>query len=76
MTDDLEIPVAFCTTCDADVPVYIAEFEVSGTNLELVLCPKCESIMSMEDLKVTFYSAQDVEKVTGWRVADAADTNE
>lgn len=73
MSDELEIPVAFCESCDGDVPVYMAELDISGTNIEVVICPKCEVIISHGELKVTFYSAEDVEKVTGWRV-DAAES--
>lgn len=76
MADEVNVPVAFCSNCSEEVPVYLAEFEISGSMMEIVFCPVCESIISMEDTKITYYSPEDVEKVTGWKAQLDAESND
>lgn len=48
------------------------EMVAAGINdMMLIFCPECESILNLDsNVEVKYYSPEELEQVTGWRVAD------
>lgn len=80
MEEELKIPVAFCSGCNDNRPVVINYFQLDkdgevveeGGEIPIVICPDCEVILSYDKgIEVAFYTVEDLEKATGWKVSDA-----
>jgi hypothetical protein len=73
---DFDIPVAYCQECDDLGPVIIEqlglEFGDEGlAEMPIVYCPGCENILNTHgDVEISYYSPDELEKATGWKVAD------
>lgn len=71
---DIEIPVAYCNTCEDRGPVVVKYFDASGresddTYLQVVFCPQCDNLLNMDgDVKLEWFAKEDLEEATGWRV--------
>ena len=72
MAEELEYPVAYCNTCKEKGPVVIESFPGdNGVEFMAVFCPECSSIINVDqEVSLEWYIAEDVAKVTGWRVVD------
>ena len=73
MADELTFPVAYCETCKEAGPVVVQEFPAEELEQEFVAiyCPGCEQVINLiNDVKVEWYSQDEVAKVTGWKVVD------
>ena len=48
------------------------EMVAVGINeMMLIFCPECESILNLDsNVEVKYYAPEELEEVTGWRVAD------
>jgi hypothetical protein len=72
---ELEVPVAFCPTCDDVGPVVVdiltLEGEiVDGYGATIIYCPQCETILnSGKNVELKWYNVEDLERVTGWRLS-------
>lgn len=77
MPEELEIPVAYCATCDERGPVVVKSFPMNedspapGQELTVIYCPGCEQLINLEkDVKIEWYTQEELIKATGWRLVD------
>jgi hypothetical protein len=74
VAEELEFPVAYCPTCEDKGPVVIDEINDDDIGeLVVIYCPQCSSILNFDgDIRVEWYTAEQVAEVTGWRVVDGS----
>lgn len=70
---DLTIPAAYCPNCKDDGPVVVEDIDLDGLGeqLTIIYCPGCECIINAsDDIEVKYYSEEELERATGWRVSN------
>jgi hypothetical protein len=77
LAEELDIPVAYCATCDDLGPVVVKIFKTDedspGSEYEFtaIYCPECDQVINLhKDVELEWYSASELHKATGWKVVD------
>lgn len=74
MEAPIEVPIAYCEKCDAQVPVVLLNYEYEELTVPSVICPVCDSFLNAEgDIKVEWYPVQEVSTVTNFVLKDILD---
>jgi thiol-disulfide isomerase/thioredoxin len=69
----MDIPVADCPNCKELMPVAVEDVEVTGLDgkFTAVYCASCQEVINIDgDVEVTYFSPEELEKATNWRVSE------
>lgn len=75
----LDIPVAYCSTCDETGPVIVSPVDIDnispdGESMVVIYCPGCDQIINLDrDIEITWYDESELHKATGWKVSRTGD---
>jgi hypothetical protein len=73
MDEQLQVPVAFCPTCNDDGPVVVRtlnpeEFGEIESEITIIYCPGCSNILNGDGpVNIKWYSLEELYRVTGWK---------
>lgn len=74
MAEELEIPVAYCATCDDHRPVVVESFPMEDDaptdgQFTAIYCPGCESVINLDqEIEVQWFTPDEL-PATGWRLS-------